>query len=147
MNMHELRSTYLEENSFMQLATSRGGQPWICTVSFVADDAGSVYWMSGRATRHSLEILDNANAAITIVHSTEPKQAMQAAGTAAEVADGDLERVHALYTAKFGPRNFDLEAMKQRNPQGISYWVFKPTDISFWDEVAFPQAPKQAYQA
>ena len=127
----------------MQLATLRDGQPWLCTVYFVADDKLNLYWTSGRDRQHSLEILENPTSAVTIVHDVENKQALQITGKASEVQNDDLEWVHALYVAKFGAKDYDLSAMRQRTDNGRSYWRFAPNSISFWDEVNFPDSPKQ----
>lgn len=143
MKLNELAKKYLSDNTHMQLATVRNGQPWLCTVYFVADDELSLYWTSGRNRQHSLEILDNPTSAVTVVRDTEKKQALQITGKAFEVQNDDLSRVHALYVAKFGPKDYDLDAMKQRTVDSRSYWVFVPNSISFWDEVNFPDSPKQ----
>ena len=145
MDLQTLIKQYLSDNKHMQLATVKDGQPWLCTVYFAADETFNLYWTSGRSRQHSLEILNDSKAAVTVVRDTEGKQAVQIIGNAYEVADEDLEKVHKLYTAKFGPKDYDLEEIKQRTPEGRSYWVFKPTEISLWDEVHFPDAPKQKY--
>jgi len=145
MDLQALITTYLTENKHMQLATVAAGQPWLCTVYFVADKDNNLYWTSSRDRQHSIEILASSKAAVTVVRDTERKQALQIVGEAFEVADDDLERVHTLYTAKFGPKDYSIEDMKKHEPKGRAYWVFKPSAISFWDEVNFPNAPKQQY--
>jgi uncharacterized protein YhbP (UPF0306 family) len=129
----------------MQLSTVKDGQPWICTVYFVADADFSLYWSSARSRQHSLEILSNSKAAVTVVKDTELKQALQIVGDAYEVDNDNLEYVHNLYQAKFGPKDYDLAQMKEHSPEGRSYWIFKPASISLWDEVNFPDSPKQQY--
>ena len=71
---------------------------------------------------------------------------MQIIGSAYEVNNDDLIRVHNLYQEKFGQKDYDLEEMKNNNPDGRAYWVFKPTVISLWDEVNFPDNPKQIFE-
>lgn len=143
--MKDLIKEFLDSKKDMQLATVASGKPWICTVYFVYDEDLNLYWTSGRSRQHSLEILNNPNAAATIVKDTERKQALQIAGHAYEVADDDLERVHELYQDRYGKKDYDLEEMKKHTADGRSYWVFKPTEISLWDEVNFPDVPKQKY--
>ncbi len=143
--MKELIQKYLGEKKDMQLATVANGQPWICTVYFVHDDELNLYWTSGRSRQHSLEILNDPKAAVTIVYDNERKQALQIIGNAYEVADDDLERVHELYQQRYGQKDYDLTAIKTHSSDGRSYWVFKPTEISLWDEVNYPEAPKQKY--
>ena len=143
MNLNDLAKLYLSDNKHMQLATIANGQPWICTVYFVADESFNLYWTSGRSRQHSLEILENPNSAVTVVRDTERKQALQLTGKAFEVDSDELDRVHELYQSKFGSKDYNLEEMKQRTPDGRSYWVFRPTELSFWDEINFPDSPKQ----
>lgn len=146
MDLQQLVQLYLAENKHMQLATVSDGKPWICTVYFVADEEGNLFWMSGRSRQHSREILNDPRVAVAVVRDTERKQALQITGEAYEVGDEDLERVHQLYQSKFGPKDYDLEEIKKRTSDGRSYWVCKPTTISLWDEVNFPGAPKQHYK-
>ncbi|MCA9332736.1 pyridoxamine 5'-phosphate oxidase family protein [Candidatus Saccharibacteria bacterium] len=143
MDLKELAKEYFKSVNDMQLATVSNGKPWVCTVYFVADDENNLYWTSGRDRQHSLEILSDSSAAVTVVKDREKKQAIQLAGIAEEVNDKDLERVHNLYQSKFGQKDYDLEEMKEHKPSGRAYWVFTPETIMFWDEVNFPEQPKQ----
>lgn len=130
----------------MQLATAANGQPWICTVCFVHDDDFNLYWMSARERQHSDEIIKDSKVAITVVRDIERKQALQIIGNAYEVENDDLSRVHELYQSKFGTKDYNLDEIKQHLPTGRAYWVFKPSEISLWDEVNFPDVPKQKYK-
>lgn len=143
MDLKELVTQYLNDNKHMQLATVKDGQPWLCTVYFAADENFNLYWTSGRSRQHSLEILNDSKAAVTVVRDTKKKQALQIVGNAYEVNDGELDQVHELYQSKFGPKDYNLEEMKHHAKDGRSYWVFKPIAISLWDEVNFPDNPKQ----
>lgn len=145
--MKDLIKQYLTDNKHMQLATVRDGQPWICTVYFAVDDDFNLYWMSARERQHSVEITNDSKVAITVVRDTERKQALQIVGNAYEVSDDELEQAHELYQGKFGAKDYNLDEIRQHNPTGRAYWVFKPTQISLWDEVNFPDAPKQQYKA
>lgn len=143
--MKDLIKEYLESKKDMQLATIANGQPWICTVYFAFDEDFNLYWTSGRSRQHSLEILSDSKTAVAVVRDTDRKQALQIIGNAYEVADEKLEHVHYIYQARFGAKDYDLEEMKKHDPEGRSYWVFKPSEISIWDEVNFPEVPKQKY--
>lgn len=143
MDLQELAKKYLSENKHMQLATMHDGSPWICTVYFVHDENYNLYWMSARERQHSVDITNNSNTAITIVRDIERKQALQIVGAAHEVGDAELERVDTLYQNKFGSKDYDLNEIMKHNSTGRAYWVFKPITISFWDEVNFPDSPKQ----
>jgi len=147
MIVKDLIQQYLAENKHMQLATVHDGQPWICTVYFVADDEFNLYWTSARERQHSVEITSDSKVAVTVVRDTERKQALQIVGNAYEVSDEGLERAHELYQGKFGAKDYNLEEIKEHKPIGRAYWVFKPSKISLWDEVNFPDEPKQVYTA
>lgn len=146
MNLKTLIGQYLADNKHMQLATIKDGRPWLCTVYFVSDENFNLYWMSSRSRQHSLEITSNPKTAVTVVRDTERKQALQITGSAYEVKDDDLRHAHSLYTGKFGPKEYDLDEMKKHDPNGRAYWVFRPTNISLWDEVNFPDSPKQQFK-
>ena len=145
MDLQKLLQEYFINNKLMQLATiGEDGKPWLCNVYFVTDENNNIYWTSARKRRHSKEILSNQNAAVTIVHDPENKQALQITGQATEVPLGDSARVDALYSAKFGEKDRLTEIMSDL-PEGRAYWVVKPDSIFFWDEVNFPNTPKQEY--
>lgn len=148
MDLHTLAQEYVTTSKFMQLATSNAqGVPWICTVNFVTDTDLNFYWVSLRSRQHSQEIISNPKTAVTVVKSTKPKQALQMAGEAREVADQDLARVHELYETKFGSKSFiNLDEMKKHQPNSPAYWVFTPTKIMFFDEANFPEMPQQRYR-
>ena len=142
MDLKQLLDEYFESNTLMQLATISNGQPWLCNVYFVTDEHNYIYWTSARVRRHSKEIVSNPIVAATIVHNEDKKQALQLTGKAFEVSLDDAERVDKLYTTKFGYKDRLTEVLADL-PDGRAYWVLKPDTISFWDEVNFPDAPKQ----
>ena len=142
MNLQKLFKEFSDKNTVMQLATVSDGQPWLCTIYFVADEENNIYWTSARNRRHSKEIVINPTVAVTIVHDNENKQALQITGKAYEVPLRDAERVDRLYSAKFGDKDRLTEVMANLS-EGRAYWIVKPKTISFWDEVNFPDSPKQ----
>lgn len=144
MNLDGILQRYFSENKLMQLATVSGGQPWLCNVYFVTDENSNIYWTSARSRRHSKEVSDNPVVAATIVHDDDKKQALQITGKAFEVALDDVERVDLLYSSKFGVKDRLIE-VKANLPEGRAYYVLKPESIFFWDEVHFPDSPKQEY--
>ena len=145
MDLQQLLKTYSTENKLMQIATiGIDGKPWLCNLYFVTDENNNIYWTSARKQQHSREIHGNSAVAVTIVHDAEHKQALQITGEASEVPLEDVERVDALYSAKFGHKDRMTE-IKADVPEGRAYWVVKPDSIFFWDEVNFPGAPKQEF--
>ena len=145
MDLQQLLQEYFTNSKLMQLATiGSDGKPWLCNVYFVTDENNNIYWTSARSRQHSKEIQGNPNVAITIVHDPEHKQALQITGQAAEVTLEDAERIDDLYSAKFGEKD-RLTEIKADLPGGRAYWVIKPDSIFFWDEVNFPDTPKQEF--
>jgi len=143
--MEKLIKQYLESKIDMQLATISNGQPWICTVYFVYDDNFNLYWTSGRSRKHSLDIQKESKSSVTIVKDVDKKQALQMIGNSYEVEVDELEKVHDLYQKRYGQKDYDLIEMKKKDSEGRAYWVFKPTEIYTWDEVNFPDEPKQKF--
>lgn len=143
MNPKDILKEFLTENKLMQLATVGENGPWICNVYFVADEENNLYWTSARNRQHSKEILSNPKVAATVVHDAEHKQAVQIAGEAFEVPLNDIERVIELHGSKFGHKPSRLQEVLANTPDGRAFWVLKPKIISLWDEVNFPDAPKQ----
>lgn len=143
--MENLLKQYFKENTLMQLATVDNSQPWLCNVYFVTDEDNNIYWTSNKTRRHSQEILKNPISACTIVHDSEKKQALQITGESFQVPKKDLERVYGLYAQKYGEKKSRLEEALEDTPGGRAFWVLRPKTISFWDEVNFPDSPKQEY--
>ncbi len=50
----------------MQVATLSNGQPWVCTVYFVADEELNLYWASLPSRRHSQEIAVHSEVAAAV---------------------------------------------------------------------------------
>lgn len=143
MSPSEILNDFLASSKLMQLATLGQDGLWICNVYFVADDQNCLYWTSARARRHSKEILSNSKVAANILVDAVRKQAVQITGEAFEVSLDDVERVNRLYGVKFGDKPSRLREVLEDAPDGRAYWVLRPTIISLWDEVNFPDAPKQ----
>jgi uncharacterized protein YhbP (UPF0306 family) len=143
MDLPNLAKEYLASVKPMQLATQNGDNLWICTVYFVADDNFNLYWASARSRKHSTDLLNNPSSSVAVLKDGVKKQALQITGKSYEVNDTELSTVHSLYQSKYGPNDFDLEEMKKRAADGRSYWVFRPTKMFLWDEVNFPNDPKQ----
>ncbi|MFT5281038.1 MAG: hypothetical protein ACI9AR_000491 [Flavobacteriaceae bacterium] len=143
--MKKLLHQYLKESTLMQLATVSDGCPWLCNVYFVSDEDNNLYWTSKKARRHSQEILKNPISACTIVYDSKKKQALQITGKSYQVSIEDLERICNLYSEKYGKKSGRLEEMLKDTPDGQAFWILKPDTISFWDEVNFPDSPKQEY--
>jgi uncharacterized protein YhbP (UPF0306 family) len=146
MDLRQLIEEYYDSCKIMQLATVSGNRPWLCTVNFCFDNELNLYWTSTKARRHSKEINANPQVAVAIVKDPVRKQALQIVGEAFEVEGNDLDRVNKLYGDKFGEKPERLAEVRANTLNGRAYWVFKPTVVSLWDEVNFPDNPKQEYK-
>ena len=125
----------------MQLATSRGGQPWICNVYFIVT-GGNFYWLSFPDRRHSKELADNAKAAVAIALQEEvPVVGVQAEGTVRVVQNlSEAARVLALYVHKYGKGKDFIELLK-RGKNRHELYCLMPESVMVFDERSPSDAP------
>lgn len=107
MEIRPLVENYLQSARLMQLATVRDGQPWVCTVYFVADEDMNLYWLSWPERRHSREVAQHDKAAAAVVvqdgGDRKPVVGIQVEGTVAEVTDEEaVKRISETYAQKYG---------------------------------------------
>ena len=126
----------------MQLATQSDKGLWVCNVYF-AENGMDIYWTSGRSRRHSVEIEANPVVAVTIVHDEDKKQAVQMSGKARRVSIEDSQAAHEIYGTKLGQKDERMDEVRDDTETSRAYWVFEPDFIELWDEVNFPDTPKQ----
>ncbi len=143
MTQKEIYQEILQSNKLMQLATQSNGQLWICNVYFSQDEDGNIYWTSARNRRLSREIEANPVVAVTVVHDPENKRAVQMSGKAYRVSIEESPKAHEIYGKKLGQKDERLVEVQQDTENSRAYWVFKPEFIELWDELTFPDAPKQ----
>jgi len=144
MEVAELIKKYLRQARMMQVATVDDGQPWVCTVYFVADGQQNLYWLSTPARRHSQEIVKNHKVAVTIPvkFDTQPVIGIQAAGVAEMVKDADtVKKVMEVYVKKYGNgKDFYNNFVAGKNEHTL--YKFTPTSYALFDEVNFPDGQK-----
>ena len=133
----------MNQNKLMQLATQANGKLWVCNVYFATDSEAIIYWTSARDRRHSKEIEHCSDVAATIVHSAERKQAIQISGVAERIPVKLSQPADDIYSKKFGHKDSRMQEVLQDTPQSRAYWILKPSLIELWDEVNFPDSPKQ----
>ena len=143
METTEILREFLSSNKLMQLATQSDKGLWVCNVYYAEDEAGKIYWTSGRSRRHSVEIEANSSVAATIVHDEETKRAVQMSGTARRLSIEESQAAHDLYGAKLGQKDERMDEVREDTPSSRAYWVFEPDFIELWDELTFPDKPKQ----
>jgi uncharacterized protein YhbP (UPF0306 family) len=140
MKAEDYIKKYLSEAKTMQLATTKSNIPWICNVYFVADEDGNIYWLSEPTKRHSEDIKENPNVAISIAFKTgTPVIGLQAEGQAKQT--GDLKTIKSVmvkYVKKYGlGKEFYRLASKGVNKHKIYKMTVKK--YSLFDEVNFPK--------
>lgn len=87
-----LARTIVDANRFMALGTAdAGGTPWVSPVWYAHDSYREYVWVSRPGTRHSRNLAERPQVAITIYDSHRPGTwaAVYMAGVAAQVDDVD----------------------------------------------------------
>jgi uncharacterized protein YhbP (UPF0306 family) len=145
-DLKELIREYLKEAKLMQLATSLDGQPWVCSVWFVADNDLNIYWFSSTARRHSEEVLKNPKVAGAIVlpHTPDdPPRGIQFSGEATVLEDeAEIEKVISYYSGRIFTDEKIKEFMDDKdNPH--KFYKIKPTQFVLFDVVNFPENSRQ----
>ncbi len=139
---------YLAEARLMQVATSRQNAPWVCTVYFAFDEALRLIWISAPERRHSREIDANEHVAGTIVLPHVPGsdvRGIQFEGTARKLIDPrEVTQMLAHYANRYGLDEARIRAIAA-NTDGHMCYVVTPHSYVLFDEVHFPDSPRQVY--
>ena len=122
----------------MQVATTRGEQPWLCTVYYVADEQRNLYWLSFPSRRHSQELTENEKVAIAIAIKTDkPVIGVQAEGVAVKVVDVNVvATIMELYNAKYDAGHQFYDNFVNGTNQHVMY-KFTPKQYVIFDELNF----------
>jgi uncharacterized protein YhbP (UPF0306 family) len=146
VDVKKLIKEYLEKARLMQVVTAKNNQPWACSVYFAYDEKFNLYWISTPQRRHSQEIQENEKVAGVIVlpHTPGDKvRGIQLQGTAKQLTIPE-EMQHGMDV--YGSRMSMNEERKQKIIQGkdnhVPYQII-PTLIVLFDEVSFPDNPRQ----
>lgn len=144
MEPTDLLNKYLAERHVMQLATTSGEGSWICTVYFVADGAGNLYWASLPSRRHSQDIAANPRVAAAIVVKAEIGQAVigvQLEGQA-EVLKSPSQAIAQAYADRFDRDTAWVEDMISGRTEHRMYKL-TPSATYLFDEANFPGGQRQ----
>jgi uncharacterized protein YhbP (UPF0306 family) len=94
----------IEENNYMVLGTADpSGTPWVCPVYYTPDGYHDFYWVSSPDTRHSRNIAERADVAITIFDSRVPigtAEAVYLSAIAGRVPEDEIGAVLATYNSR-----------------------------------------------
>lgn len=147
MNTENLIKQYLSEAPTMQVASSVGGQPWVCTVYFVPDEELNLYWLSLPTRRHSQEVAKNPKIAISVPvkFDKQPVIGISTEGQATIVSDGGVvKEVMASYVSKYKQgQDFHNNFLEGKNQHML--YKFTPKSFVLFDEVNFPDDARQQW--
>lgn len=149
-DINVLYQDYLKDIKLMQLATCHDNQPWLCNVWYVRDEEeGKFYFISRATRRHSEDIRDNQKVACTF-HKCfdeglgQKGQALIVAGNARRLKGSECFRPFDLYNVRY-PKlaSFQTKESFLKDLGHHFFYEITPTEIVWWDEVNFPEQPKQ----
>jgi len=146
MDLRKLIADYLEEAKMLQVATSAGDNPWICSVWFAADDDLNIYFFSSITRRHSKEIAENPKVAGAIVLPQTPQdkpRGIQLEGVAEALeSEEDIQKAMSVYVDRIFPEEtIDMLTSNKEKPH--KFYRIKPSSIVLFDVVNFPEESRQ----
>lgn len=150
MDLRKLIEDYLKEAKLMQLATCKGDKPWICSVWYVHDKNWNLYFISQKNRRHSLELKENHHVAGAIVSphtkgSGEKVRGLQFEGKARETKEDEADKANRLYRTKYAlAEHINLEELMDPKVT-YGYYIIEPKNFVLFDEINFPDNPRQEY--
>lgn len=149
MKPQDIARQVLPLKKVMQLATSSNGQPWACNIHFYSDNDFNFYWISTTDRRHSRDIEQNPQVAITVlVHEDAPDEnyviGVSAEGTAELIGQDIDKQVGEAYTQKLGKDpSLVRDIISGSNPH--KFYCLKPSKIVLFDSKNFPDDPRQEW--
>lgn len=152
MDLHPkaLALDYLKDIQLMQLATSADDKPWLCNVWHVIDSDGNVYWISRDTREHSQHIDSNPYVSCSFQKHYDQGlgnvkgQAVIMSGTAKKLSGEECVAPYALYNQRYSKLE-DFQSLEAFTKNKGHHYFYKmmPSTIVWWDEVNFPDEPKQ----
>jgi uncharacterized protein YhbP (UPF0306 family) len=94
---------YLQTHNVATLATSDGRSPWAAAVFYASDDH-ILYFLSSPSSRHSLNLAQNPQVAVTIQEDYSDWldiKGIQIEGVASEISGDEEQRARTVYGRKF----------------------------------------------
>lgn len=145
-SVEEIIREALRSAKTVQLGTSAGDQPWICTVHFYADEGLNLYWTSTVDRRHSKEIAKNPKAAAyLLVHENTPEEdyviGISVEGTA-QLFKPQNEMAAKGYVRKHGKDSAAVEAFVSGEKP---FYKLTPSKIVLFDNKHFPDNTRQEW--
>lgn len=148
MKVEDLVRKYLAKAKMMQIASSSGSQPWICTVYYAEDENLNLFWLSLPSRRHSQEIEKNFKIAVAVPvkFDKNPIVGIQAEGGAEVVRNkAEVAKVMKKYTQKYNRgKDFYNNFVAGKNQHAL--YKFTPKTYVLFDEVNFPDQSRQEWE-
>lgn len=141
----EYADEYLKLTPVMQLATARDNQPWISNIYFVSDEARSIYWLSLPERRHSKEVADNPQVAVSLAIKQDlPVIGLQAEGVVTVVTNPEeVKAIIGTYMAKYDGAGQDFYDRFMAGTNKHHLYKLTPSKLVLFDEVHFATDPQQ----
>ncbi|MFC7546983.1 pyridoxamine 5'-phosphate oxidase family protein [Plantactinospora sp. GCM10030261] len=133
----------VERNLYLTLGTvDDAGRPWSTPVYFAPEADREFLWVSATDADHSRHLARRPWVSLVVFDSTVPPyhgRALYAVGTAAQVADDDLDRALASYPR---PARDGASAVERADVTGSApYRLYRATASDLW--VLCPREPRQ----
>lgn len=130
----------------MQVATVHDNQPWCCSVFYAPSKTLELYWVSLPDTRHSRELTENANVAVTIpirFIPGKPVVGISAEGSARLIDTAEeVEKAIKQYAAYLDRGSaWAMDFIAGKNPHKL--YCFTPQLFVLFDAEHFPENPRQ----
>ncbi|MCB9798612.1 pyridoxamine 5'-phosphate oxidase family protein [Candidatus Nomurabacteria bacterium] len=130
---------FLQTQRLMAIATM-GSVPWIANVYFGVDDAGKIYFVTNKKTKHAQHLLENPAIAFNTAwydpNNHQDRKAIQGTGTCrmAQTADEVQKGIelHNAYFPEFAKRITVEWATDESHESRV--WVIEPKYIKFWND-------------
>lgn len=134
---------FMRREPYATLATvSLHGGPQAATVGIVVSDAFEIFFDTLSSTRKSSNLKHRPTAAMTIGStSSGATRTVQLEGTVDEPAGPELERLLALYFARFP------DGRERQQWPGITYWRIRPTWLRDSDYAVDPPCVREYWAA
>jgi uncharacterized protein YhbP (UPF0306 family) len=143
---------YLNAAKLMQVATCINDQPWLAHVWFAPDDKLNLYFISRRDRRHSEEIRTQHKVAGGIVQPPfeglgQKVRGLTFQGTAEQVGLVHLREAYGVYKRKW-PQVTEHAGIDGiiSNAIATRFYKIAPSLYVLFDEVNFPEQPRQEYR-
>ncbi len=146
--LRTLIKDYLKKAKLMQLATSLGDQPWVCSVWFASDEDLNIYWISSTTRRHSQEVIKNKKVAVAVVLPQTPKdppKGLQLQGAAEELTKKeDIDKAISVYKDRIFSIE-DINELMENKEKPHKFYRIKPAQIVLFDAVNFGDGWRQEF--